>query len=186
SLFKKSNSLLPIVVTALLTVNPWHLHLSRGAFEVSLALFLIVLGVYIWVIAAEKKKTPLFLLALIPLFASVYTYNIARVFTPLLFFILILFYRQYFLGQRKKLALIIFFVAFLLIPLGIQVFGIGGVSAVKGTLITSSPVVQAPMIEMREYMTGVLPSGFVSVMFNIPVLTLWHYVANVISYLSVD
>lgn len=182
----KKKSLFALATSALLAINPWHLHLSRGGFEVSLGLFLIVLGIYLWVIGIEKKNKFLLFPATIFLFASVYTYNIARFFIPLLFLYLIVQNRKYLFQIKRTTIILLVFSAVLLIPFGLEIFSSSGISAVKGTLITSSAVVQAPFIEMRSYMNNVFPSFAVKLLFNMPILTVWHYFNNIVSYLSVD
>ena len=41
------NKKLSLIATFLLAINPWHLHYNRATFEVSICLFLFVLGTYL-------------------------------------------------------------------------------------------------------------------------------------------
>lgn len=75
-----------------LAVSPWHFFLSRPAFEASVALLLVVAGVYFFLMAMSNSwflPASVFFLGL-----SVYTYNSARVFTPLILIILFFLYRK--------------------------------------------------------------------------------------------
>ena len=83
----KENKYLALIATGLLAVNPWHLHFSRGAFEVTVALFFIVTGTFLFYEALRSEKRRVFLLGSVFCFiVSLYTYNIARLFSPLFLF----------------------------------------------------------------------------------------------------
>lgn len=76
----------------LVAVEPWSLFLSRGAFEANLALFFIIAGVYFFL---RGLKKPLYYpLSTIFLGLSVWTYNSARVFVPMLFVLLNWIFRR--------------------------------------------------------------------------------------------
>ena len=99
----------------LLAISPWHIHLTRASFESSFAVFWVVLGIWFLVKGFEDKKW--FILSMIPFAVSVYTYNTARVFTPLfLIFLLLLFRKTFFKLPRIVLASLVVFLI-LMIPL---------------------------------------------------------------------
>lgn len=77
-----SSRRLALLTSFLLAISPWHTQLSRAAFEANLATFLIILGVFL--LFKSLRQPSFFLLAIIPLIASVYTFNSARIVTPLL------------------------------------------------------------------------------------------------------
>jgi len=88
----RTSSCLSFLASLFLAVSPWHLFLSRPAFEANLASFLIIAGVYFFLEGLEKRwflPLSLFLFGL-----SVHTYNSARVFTPLILLVLVLLYRS--------------------------------------------------------------------------------------------
>ncbi|OGD78873.1 hypothetical protein A2368_00435 [Candidatus Collierbacteria bacterium RIFOXYB1_FULL_49_13] len=89
---------LGLIASALLSISPWHVHLSRASFEAGLALLFIELSLLFY---CRIKKDPRALIKT-GLFAvlSLYTYNSARIFLPLLF--IWLFWRS----RRLKLALV--------------------------------------------------------------------------------
>src|SRR3972149_12287090 len=72
----KQDSSWPLLSALVLATLPWHIHFSRAAFEANVALFFITLGTWLWF----GKKQSLGLAAFI---AAVFTYNAARLFTPL-------------------------------------------------------------------------------------------------------
>lgn len=84
-----------LIAAFLLTVSPWHLMLSRPAFEAGLALTLVLLGIYLLL---QKK----FLWAVIPLGISLHTYHSAKIVVPFLFlYMSYSFFRQ--IGIKKLL-----------------------------------------------------------------------------------
>lgn len=99
----------------LLAVSPWHIQLTRASFESSFSVFWVTLGVWLFLKGFEKLKW--WIVSIIPFVLSIYTYNSARVFTPVFLVILFLLYRKEILAKLKILAigLTIFIVS--LIPL---------------------------------------------------------------------
>ena len=67
-----------LVAGLVLATMPWHIHFSRAAFEANAALFLVTWGTWWWY--AKKRK-----LSLTSFILTIFTYNAARLFTPLWF-----------------------------------------------------------------------------------------------------
>ena len=63
----------------LLAINPWHLHYSRATFEVTIALFFLMLGAYL----LPRK----FLVGTLCFIIAFYSYNLTRLLAPLLYFL---------------------------------------------------------------------------------------------------
>lgn len=180
----KDNTL-SAVATFLLAVNPWHLHYSRATFEVSISLFLFVLGSTLLLKSFAAEKKGMFLLGTVCFAFAIYTYNLTRFLSPLLFGLLLILYRDKLKTLSRNEIMVTFFAsAVLLIPFISTFFQQGGVASAKGTLIFSSAVVQAPLLEFRSYLIE-LPSLFTKLFFNKWALTEWQYFNNVASYLSV-
>lgn len=74
--------------TFLLAINPWSIHFSRGAWEANVALFLTTLAVLLFL----KKR---FLLSSFTFGLTFWTYQGAKLFTPLLVIALFLIYKPY-------------------------------------------------------------------------------------------
>lgn len=53
-LFK--NKRLAIIASFLLAINPWHIHFSRGAWEINLSLTLTLLGIYYFIKSLKEQK----------------------------------------------------------------------------------------------------------------------------------
>lgn len=73
-------------------ISPWHIHFSRGGWEVNVATFFMTLGLYLFV--KGIKNLPLLMLSGICFVFSLYTYHAARVVVPILGFGLLWFYRK--------------------------------------------------------------------------------------------
>lgn len=80
SLQKENYALMSAFV---LSISPWHIMLSRAAFEANVATFFIVTGVWLFLAAVEDKKWYIVFSA-IAFVLSLYTFNTARVVAPLL------------------------------------------------------------------------------------------------------
>ena len=83
----------------LLAISPWHIMLSRGAFEANVATFFIVLGIWLFLLSVHGKRWIL-LFSVVSFVLSIYTFNTARVVTPILVLILTFAFRKE-LWQRK-------------------------------------------------------------------------------------
>ena len=176
---------LPYVTAFLVAINPSHLQFSRAAFEVMLANFFILSAVLLFLRGIKKSETFIFFFSAIFFSLSIYTYNIARIFVPLLVIALfIVFWKDFF--SRKKGSLILFALTFLvcLAPFVIGVLTKGGADSTLGTLIFSSAKVQAPLLEFRSYFVD-FPTILNKLLFNSWLLTLWQYLQNVAANLSI-
>ncbi len=75
---------LSLYSSLVLTLSPWHIHFSRGAWESSVAVFFIVLGIYFFYKFLEKPKSKYIFLFPLPFVVSLYVYHSARIIAPLL------------------------------------------------------------------------------------------------------
>jgi hypothetical protein len=89
-----------LMAAALMAVNPWSLQYSRAGFEVTLLLFLLLLGLYFFFRALKYGKwlwLSVFCLAL-----TAWVYSTAKLFTPLLLVFLFFVWRKDILGLSRK------------------------------------------------------------------------------------
>lgn len=99
-IFNTKSDVLPIIASGLLAISPWHILLSRAAFEANVATFFIVLGVYLFL---EVKNRKWFLpLSIVSFIISMYSFNTARVVAPLLILGLVVMNRSYILENIRK------------------------------------------------------------------------------------
>jgi 4-amino-4-deoxy-L-arabinose transferase-like glycosyltransferase len=76
-----------LLTSFLLAVSPWHIMLSRAAFEANIATFFLVCGVWLFLEAVQRR--PIFLaLSAASFVLSLYTFNTSRIVAPILVIIL--------------------------------------------------------------------------------------------------
>jgi len=112
-MFKKKS--IALMAAFFLAISPWHIQLTRASFESSFALFWFMMGVLFLVKGLKKPKWLIF--SMIPFAAAVYTYNSARVFTPMFLVTVALINWKYFWKVKKWFILAGVTFAILLIPL---------------------------------------------------------------------
>lgn len=71
-----------LFASLMLAISPWHIHFSRGGWEVNTSTFFIILGLYLFL--KGLKNLPILMLSFLSLTSSLYTYHAARVIVPLL------------------------------------------------------------------------------------------------------
>src|SRR3972149_8633670 len=106
---------LALLTSLILAISPWHTQLSRAAFEANLATLLIILGVFL--LFKGLKKPSFFLWAIIPLTASAYTFNSARIVAPLLLLGFLVIYFPKIWSAKKWLILMVALGVILTTPL---------------------------------------------------------------------
>lgn len=126
-----------LVSAFLLGISPWHIHLTRGSFESSLATFFVTIG--IWLLVKGFKNQKWFVVSMIPFAASVFTYNSARIFTPLFLFTVLIIYRKKLLEYKKVVLISLIVFSILLIPLTSFVFSGERSARYKLVSITDDP-----------------------------------------------
>lgn len=179
------NPTLALLVSGLLAINPWHVFYSRATFEVSVALFFFLAGALFLDLSLNKQKKGVFVASILCFLLAFWSYNLTRLLSPILFFLLFFLYRK----RRTDpsiievgSALVLAFV--FLLPFIVSFAKDGGAMSAAGTLISSSASVQAKLLEFRSYLIE-LPALTVKLLFNKWALTGWQYVTNIASYLSV-
>src|SRR3990167_10302680 len=75
-----------------LAISPWHIQFSRAAFESVAGFFFFMLGLYIFFISLNKKKTFFFSISFLSFVLSMYSYHAYRIFTPIMILVILLIY----------------------------------------------------------------------------------------------
>jgi len=106
-----------LISALLLAISPWHIILSRPAYESNLALFFTLSG--IWLFLKSLKQPKYFIVSALAFVFSFYTYHSPKIFTPFLLLSLAFIYRKNLLSKKARKWLIISAVlgALLLLPL---------------------------------------------------------------------
>jgi len=115
---------LALISAFILSFNPWHFHYSRSAFEVTLLLFLTLLGTYLFYRFIKENKNKFLYFSIFSFALTFYTYNTANIFVPLLVIFLLLTniktLKKNFNPKNLSIAFLLSLV--LVLPLLIQIF----------------------------------------------------------------
>jgi 4-amino-4-deoxy-L-arabinose transferase-like glycosyltransferase len=109
-----------LTTALLLAISPWHINLSRAAFEANVSTFFIITGVWLFLewVDGKRKSTQLLLLTSILSFCiSLYTFNTARIVSPLLGLLLVGVFWKKLLKHWKLTIVAGIFAGILLLPL---------------------------------------------------------------------
>lgn len=96
-----------------LAISPWHIMLSRAAFEANIASFFILFGIFAFLVGIQEKKW-FIVISAATLALSMYAFNSARVVSPLMVIVLFILFRKKLLLMKKQVILA-FLVGFIVI-----------------------------------------------------------------------
>lgn len=139
----------------LLAISPWHVMLSRGAFEANLTTFFMPLGVLFFLRGLRKHG---FLVASALVFGlNVFSYHSARLATPLLIFILVVFVRRELVKVERKYLVYstVIFLVFLFLTL--YTFSQGGARRAQERIITQGALEAQAEERLSAINSGVNP-----------------------------
>lgn len=103
---------LALTASLLLAINPWHIHFSRGAWEINVSLTLTLLGIYYFVKAIKKQKYLLYSAVFFAL--TLITYQGAKLSTAIILVILGILYFKDVIKIEKKTLVTAFFIGLLI------------------------------------------------------------------------
>lgn len=89
----KEKKLIGLATALSVAISPWHIKFSRSTFEAILALFLMILGVWLF-LRLSRLKSRWFWLSAVVLVAAAYSYHAERVVVPLLGLGLLVIFRK--------------------------------------------------------------------------------------------
>ncbi len=95
-----SNENIALMAATIMAVSPWHIQYSRAAFEVTMLLFFLLIGVYLILKAREKHKY--LWLGVLCFVITPWIYSTAKLFAPMLLMMMFFIYRKSFLRFPKK------------------------------------------------------------------------------------
>ena len=145
-----SKKYLPEISSLLLAISPWHLHFSRGGWEVNASTFLLLLGTYFFIKAISDSRF-LYLFGL-SFALSLYTYHSARIIAPLLAFSLFLIYFKDIVIKKNftNIILSIFLGLTISLPIASQLLSKEGQSRFSGVSIFADTGTLSWVHEMRR------------------------------------
>ena len=126
------NKWIGLISAFLLAISPWHIQLTRASFESSFSVMWVVLGIWFMVKGLKDKKWWVF--STLPLALAIYTYNAARVFTPLFLITTFFIYRKEVLKDLKLFTVSCLLLVVLMIPLA--AFFLSGEATARLSLVS--------------------------------------------------
>ena len=99
-LFIRNKNLLALFSSLLLAITPWHLFLSRPAIEANLALFFILLGIWLFLLGIRRRGFWL-IPALLALSLSLYSYHSPKIFVPIFVLGLLVIFRKQLFDKKR-------------------------------------------------------------------------------------
>ena len=151
---------LSLISALSLAISPWHIHFSRGGWEVNTAAFFMLFGVYLFIkFIKNKQSLPLrgnnwknLLFSFISFGISLYTYHSARLIVPLLGLgLLVIYWKELDIFKNLKKYLIYFLLFLLFLSPLIYDFTKGSVSSrVAGVGLFADP---GPISRIEEQRT---------------------------------
>ena len=121
-----------LISAALLAISPWHLHFSRGGWEVNVATTMLLIGTWSFI---KWLKNPKFLwleVCILGFVLSMYTYQSARVIAPLFGLGLFILYFKQLLKYPKQIFWAFLTLTLILTPLAISIFRSDATSRLSG------------------------------------------------------
>ena len=177
-LFKKKS--ISLISSFLLAVSPWHIQLTRASFESSFSLFWFVMAV--WFLVKGLANARWLIASMIPFAISVYTYNTARVFTPLFLFVVYLANARHLLKNFKFAFFSFLLFVFLVSP--IIPFVISGDAAARYKLVSiTDDKGLIPRIEERRNLSR-LPMAVTKLLHNRYTYNTYYFSKNYLAHFT--
>ena len=145
-----NNDTLALISSLFLALSPWHICLSRGAFEANLTTLLLPLGIFFFLkaIKSEKTSTINFILSSIFFSLNIFSYYSPRFFTPICVLILVFVYWKDFSRKKGKSIFVLFFCA---VVLGSLLMLLGGVKTRVSDTSILNPTDKWGSLSERQY-----------------------------------
>lgn len=162
-----------LTASFILTVSPWAISMSRGAFEANLATLFLPLGIYCFL---QNK----YWLSALVFAASFYSYHSARFVMPFIILALVFFYKKI----NKNLLLPGIFLGILLIPGLMSMVSRGSARTTDVSIISPTGGWGAVADRRFEAVIVGLPDAVSRLFSNKPIYVLSSFVKNYLSYWS--
>ncbi len=177
-LFGKRDNRIAILATLFMAVSPWHIALSRGAFEANLTTFFLTAGIYFFL--AARARQSLLSVAMLFFGLNLFTYHSARLVTPLVVMSLLWLYRADFPRTKKySLASAIFLLFFITAAFSV----VSGSAGRAATSTVFSQNLGSGVVRAHVVNSG-LPSIVARAIYNEPSFKIVKVVSQYITYFS--
>lgn len=147
-----------LISSLVLAISPWHIHFSRGAWEVNLSTMCIVLAVVSFLNWVSSKKIKYGLISSLSFIFAMYSYQSARILAPLIGVALVFLYWNNIKSQFKSCLVILCVSVLTLMPLFISVQKTDASSRLAGVGIFADmgPINRLNQLRGQHYETSSL------------------------------
>lgn len=173
------------IASLILAVSPWHLHFSRGAWEVNVATTLILLAVILFLRWTARNKLYYLVLSTLTFALSMYTYQSARILAPVLGLGLAFLFKKNLLSSLRQTVYSIFLLSAFLTPLVISLIFTDAASRVGGVGLLADEGPVNYVREIRGQHSGI-NSLFGRILHNRPVIYTIQFLKNYLSHFEGD
>lgn len=166
---------LALLSSLLLAISPWHIMLSRGAFEANLTTFFLPLGILFFLKSLKNRN--FLILSFVIFLINIFTYHTARLLTPLILLSLIFIYKDKL--KAEKLLNLSSFLTVLIIIISAAGF------LFAGSRVASSSIFSLNFADDR-YLAQLVgePSIISKLFYNNPLYVTRQFITNYLSYFS--
>lgn len=171
------NSKIGKIAAFLLAISPWHVHFSRGGWEVNVATTLMIIGTWSFIRWTKTAKFLSFVICILSFVLSMYTYQSARVLSPLLGLGLAIFYVKALLSRPKQTLVAALLALVMLLPLGISLSSSKATSRLAGVglLADEGPLNRIKELRGHYSQWNSLPARLLH---NQPLAYTWQFIKN--------
>lgn len=85
-----------------IAINPWHVYLSRTSFDGVIALFFLIFGTALFLKSVKTKSILILSTSIASLALSAWSYHSERVFVPILFIFLVIYFKKELMSLFRK------------------------------------------------------------------------------------
>lgn len=163
-----------------MAVSPWHVLLSRPAFEAGISLFLVLLGIYNLILASERNGYKEIIISAIALGLGPHTYNSAKIITP--FIVLWLIYKLKDKLKPKKILLLLSILAIFALPIAKEI--LSGKAQHRYTQVGVTTDIELTTEFFRQRKAFPLPENINRFIFNRYTFFAYKLVDNWATYFS--
>lgn len=171
-----------LISSFFLAISPWHIQLTRASFESSFSVFWVLLGLLLLI--KGLKKPWIWVLSVIPFAISVYTYNSARIFTPLIIIAFGIIYFKKVIPHIKQIAVSGLLFVGLMAPIILSIFTGEAAARYKLVSVTDEKGL-IPRIEQQRNLST-YPKVITNLIHNRYTYVGYYSIRNYVSHFSPD
>jgi 4-amino-4-deoxy-L-arabinose transferase-like glycosyltransferase len=179
--FKKKDQRLEIMASFLLAISPWHVMMSRGAFQANLTTFFMPLGIYFFLRGLKQPKKLIWSMIIFGL--NLFSYHSAKLVAPAIILVLVYLFRKELLKLNKKDLLVPAGILAIFMVLTFSTFLRGAGVRVKDVSLFKGALEAAAVERVTAVLSGMNPF-LARLMHNKLLFVARRFISNYLLYFS--